>query len=68
MLKLGNRRPSKSDTVVTYTRSGGIAAFNDTLVVGSDGSLTMTDKNGTVRHGTASAEDVKRFGGTAAQC
>lgn len=58
----GSKGGPGSETVLTYTRSGGFAAFNDTLVVASDGSLTLTDKNGTIRRGTASEDDVKRLG------
>jgi hypothetical protein len=37
--------------------------MNDTLVVARDGSLTLTDKTGAVRRGTATAQEVKRLDG-----
>src|SRR5262245_37326917 len=59
----GGARPTPAPawTLATYTRAGGIAAFNDTLVVGEDGALTLTDKNGAVRKGSAPAEDLARL-------
>jgi hypothetical protein len=47
--------------LVTFTRVGGFAGFNDTLVVGRDGSLTLTDKTGAVRRGTAPAGEFKEL-------
>jgi hypothetical protein len=55
--------PATTGTLVTFTREGGIAAFNDTLVVGEDGSLSLTDKNGKVKKGSAPAADVARLKG-----
>jgi hypothetical protein len=50
-------------TLVTFTRTGGFAGFKDTLVVGKDGSLTLTDKMGSIKKGTATAGDVQRLNG-----
>lgn len=35
---------SRGGTLLTFTRSGGFAGFDDTLVVARDGGLTLTDK------------------------
>jgi len=50
--------PAATGTVVTFSRSGGIAGFNDTLVVGEDGSLTMADKDGKVKPARAKSSRV----------
>lgn len=36
--------PSRGATLLTFTRSGGFAGFDDTLVVARDGGLILTDK------------------------
>ena len=50
-------------TLATFTRTGGIAGFNDSLVVGSDGSLVLTDKNGAVRRGEADPKKLTALDG-----
>lgn len=52
---------AKSGELVTFTRVGGFAGFKDTLVVGRDGSLTLTDKTGAVMRATAKAGEVKEL-------
>jgi len=52
---------------VTITRTGGIAGFQDVLVIAGDGLVSVTHKGQAQRHCRVAPEDVDRLGTAAAQ-
>jgi hypothetical protein len=52
---------------VTITRTGGIAGFQDVLVAGSDGLVSVTDKSQEQRHCRLTPEAVTRLRTAAAE-